>query len=65
MILFFLILIKDHLYNLHNKQKYYHHALSAPLVGDPAGWDGAHPERDEAGCRIWDQFGIAHTPIAR
>jgi hypothetical protein len=40
-----------------------HHPLAAPLVGQPAGRDGAQAEGDEAWGRVGDELGVAHVPL--
>ncbi len=45
-------------------EEHAHHALAAPLVRDPAGRQREHAEREEPGCCVFQEVGIAQAPLA-
>ena len=45
-------------------EEHAHHALAAPLVGEPAGGQREHAEREEAGRGVFQEIGIAQAPLA-
>ena len=45
-------------------EKYTHHAILAPLVGQPASRQRKGAKREETRCRIGQQFSIADIPFA-
>ena len=46
-------------------EEQHHHSLAAPFVGEPAGRIGEHPEREETGRGVFEQFAVAQVPFAR
>ena len=45
-------------------EEHAHHALAAPLVREPAGRQREHAEREEPGCCVFQEIGIAEAPLA-
>ncbi len=45
-------------------EEHAHHALAAPLVGEPAGGQREYAEGEEAGRGVFQQLGVAEPPFA-
>ena len=45
-------------------EEHAHHALAAPLVGEPAGGQREHAEGEEAGRGVFQELGVAEPPFA-
>ena len=45
-------------------EEHAHHAVAAPLVGDPAGGKREYAEGEETGRGVLQELGIAQAPLA-